>query len=140
MEGPEGISETVALHADSSKEGRYVADWNAVKPGSYLAEITARSGDTLLGRDVITFRRENGVAENFHREQNRELLERLSAETGGHYFRAGDARRLLNEISYSEAGITAREAKDLWNMPVVFLLAIMLRSSEWLLRRKWNTV
>jgi len=44
--------------------------------------------------------------------------------------------RLAEEISYSEAGITARETKDLWDMPVIFLLALMLRASEWVLRRK----
>ena len=31
-----------------------------------------------LGRDVLTFRREDGVAENFHTSQNRELLEKLA--------------------------------------------------------------
>ena len=43
-------------------------------------------------------------------------------------------------ISYSEAGITTRETRDLWDMPVVFLLALTIRASEWLLRRKWGVV
>jgi hypothetical protein len=47
---------------------------------------------------------------------------------------------LASEISYSEAGITTRETKDIWDMPIVFLLALMLRSMEWLLRRKWGVV
>ena len=40
----------------------------------------------------------------------------------------------------SEAGITTRETRDLWDMPVVFLLALGIRASEWLLRRKWGVV
>jgi hypothetical protein len=72
--------------------------------------------------------------------QNRELLEKLSESTGGHYYPLSDARKLANEISYSEAGITAHEMLDLWDMPIVFLLAIMLRGGEWLLRRKWGVV
>ena len=36
--------------------------------------------------------------------------------------------------------ITTRETRDLWDMPVVFLLALMIRGSEWLLRRKWGVV
>ena len=51
---------------------------------------------------------------------------------------AANARQLAQEISYSEAGITAREMKDLWDMPAVFLAVIALRSAEWLLRRKWG--
>jgi hypothetical protein len=48
--------------------------------------------------------------------------------------------KLTNEISYSEAGITTRETRDLWDMPVIFLLAMAIRASEWLLRRKWGVV
>ena len=61
------------------------------RAGSYMAEITARRGQQELGRDVVTLRRENGVAENFHVEQNRELLEKLSSETGGRYYRPSEA-------------------------------------------------
>jgi hypothetical protein len=28
----------------------------------------------------------------------------------------------------------------LWNMPIVFLLLLLLPSTEWLLRRKWGVV
>ena len=100
----------------------------------------AKRGDDEVGRDVITFRREDGVAENFHLQQNRELLEKLSSQTGGKYYQPDQIGKLSDEISYSEAGITTRETRDLWDMPILFLFALMLRSSEWLLRRKWVVV
>lgn len=137
---PDGSSESATLRPEALTPGVYSTEWGATRAGSYIAEITAKRGGEELGRDVVTFRRENGVAENFHQEQNRELLEKLAAETGGHYYKPGNARRLAQEISYSEAGITAREMKDLWNMPAVFLAVIALRSAEWLLRRKWGTI
>jgi len=80
------------------------------------------------------------VAEDFHTTQNRELLEKLAAETGGRYYTPEDARRLVSEISYSEAGITTRENRDLWNMPILFFLLAGLKTAEWLLRRKWGVV
>ena len=80
------------------------------------------------------------MAENFHREQNRDLLEKLAAETGGRYYNPGQANKLADEIAYSEAGITAHEIKDLWDMPAFFLLALALRSAEWMLRRRWGVV
>jgi hypothetical protein len=140
IEGPEGISETVAMRPEQRKEGIYTGSWTAPKQGAYIAEVTARRGTQELGHNVMSFRREDGVAENFHREQNRDLLEKLASETGGHYFRARDANRLVDDIAYSDAGITARETMDLWNMPILFLLAIALRAAEWLLRRKWSVV
>lgn len=137
---PDGSAETATLRPEPLTRGVYSTEWNATKTGSYVAEITAKRAGLDLGRDVLTFRREDGLAENFHQEQNRELLEKLAAETGGRYYKPGNARQLAQEISYSEAGITAREMKDLWNMPAVFLAVIALRSAEWLLRRRWGAI
>jgi hypothetical protein len=138
--GPDGSSQAVNLTPQPLTQGIYAVDWNAPKDGSYVAEITAKNGTTQLGKDVLTFRREDGVAENFHRQQNRELLQKLAEETGGRYYTPRNARKLKDEISFSEAGITARETMDLWNMPLVFLIILALRATEWLLRRKWGVV
>jgi len=138
--GPEGASATLELSPQPLEEGIYTGEWTAEKPGSYVTEIIAGREQEEIGRDVVTFRREDGVAENFHTSQNRELLEKLSEQTGGRYYTPGEASKLTNEISYSEAGITTRETRDLWDMPIVFLLAMAIRGSEWLLRRKWGVV
>ncbi len=138
--GPDGIAANISLIPQPLEPGVYTAEWSAGKPGSYMAELVARQGQQELGRDVVMFRREDGVAENFRVTQNRELLEKLAGETGGHYYPANRASRLAEDISYSDAGITTRETKDLWDMPVVFLAALALRASEWLLRRKWGVV
>jgi uncharacterized membrane protein len=137
---PDGSSATVALQPQPLEEGVYTGEWTADKPGSYVAEIIAGHEQEEIGKDVLVFRREDGVAENFHTSQNRDLLEKLSEQTGGRYYRPQDASKLAGEISYSEAGITSRETRDLWDMPIVFLLALCMRSSEWLLRRKWGVV
>ena len=105
-----------------------------------MVEVVANRGSEELGRDAMTFRREDGVAENFHTQQNRELLEKLAAETGGRYYKPDEAQKLGQDISYSEAGITVRETRDLWDMPIVFLLLLGVRAAEWVLRRKWGVI
>jgi uncharacterized membrane protein len=138
--GPDGAAQSVELHPDALEQGVYSVDWDASRAGSYITEITARRGQQELGRDAVTFRREDGVAENFHLEQNRDLLEKLSAQTGGHYYRPGEASKLGEDIAYSDAGITVRETRDLWDMPIIFFFALLLCCTEWLLRRKWGVV
>ena len=137
---PDGTSATMELTPQPLEEGVYSGEWTADKPGSYVAEIIAGRDQEELGHDVLTFRREDGVAESFHTSQNRELLEKLSEQTGGRYYTPDNASKLASEISYSEAGITTRETRDLWDMPIVFLLAIGFRASEWVLRRRWGVV
>ncbi len=137
LTGPDGLSALVDMTPAADSPGVFHANWTAEKPGSYLAEVTA-SGQTENG--TLPFERIDGVAENFHTEQNRELLEKLASETGGRYWRPDELTRLPNEISYSDAGISVRDIKELWNMPVVFLWLLFLISTEWLLRRKWGVV
>jgi hypothetical protein len=138
--GPDGAAQSVDLHPDALEQGVYSVDWDAARPGSYVTEITAKRGQQELGRDVVTFRREDGVAENFHLEQNRDLLEKLSSQTGGRYYRPNEVSKLGEDIAYSDAGITVRETRDLWDMPIIFFFVLLLCCTEWLLRRRWGVV
>jgi hypothetical protein len=131
---------TVELHPIPEEPSVYESEFTAARPGTYRAEINANVGDQTLGSDVFHFRREDGVAEAFHPEQNRELLTRLAEQTGGRYWTPDDVAGLPAEIRFSEAGITAREMMDLWDMPFFFLLLLSLRAAEWLLRRRWGVV
>jgi hypothetical protein len=141
--GPGGLDALVELMPSPSTPGNYQAEWTAEKPGAYLAEVVAESATQRsqeLGRDVLTFQREDGVAEKFHTEQNRGLLEQLALDTGGRYWQPSELKNLPRDISYSEAGISVRSTKELWNMPIVFLVLLGLPILEWLLRRKWGFV
>ncbi len=80
--GPGGAAASITLTPQPLDPGVYSGEWSAGKPGSYLAEVVARQGQQEVGRDVLVFRREDGVAENFRVTQNRELLEKLADETG----------------------------------------------------------
>jgi uncharacterized membrane protein len=137
---PDGSAEEIPLRPDPTENGVYAAEWNAGQTGTYVADVIARRGDRELGRDVLAFQREDGIAENFHTEQNRDLLKQLANDTGGKYYTSSDANALPDEIAYSEAGISAREIKDLWDMPAIFILILLLLGSQWLLRRKSGAI
>jgi hypothetical protein len=144
--GPSGVSALVEMTPVPDNPGRFQATWSAPKTGAYLTEVTAQRHDSStrtvkeLGRDVLTFQRMDGVAENFHTEQNRDLLEHLATQTGGQYWKPTDLGKLAGAIPISEAGVITRETKDLWDLPLVFLVLLLLRFSEWWLRRKWGIV
>jgi uncharacterized membrane protein len=138
--GPSGVSALVEMTPVPDNPGQFQAAWSAPKTGAYLTEVTAQRNGTELGRDVLTFQRMDGVAENFHTEQNRDLLEHLATQTGGQYWKPADLGKLSAAIPFSEAGVTMRETKDLWDLPLVFLVLLALRFSEWWLRRKWGIV
>jgi hypothetical protein len=138
--GPSGVTALVEMTPVPDNPGHFQGAWSAPRTGAYLTEVTAQRAGKELGRDVLTFQRMDGVAENFHTEQNRDLLERLAAQTGGQYWKPADLGRLASSVPFSEAGVTMRETRDLWNLPLVFVVLVLLRFSEWWLRRKWGIV
>ncbi|MES1258412.1 MAG: glutamine amidotransferase, partial [Acidobacteriota bacterium] len=137
---PDAGSNVLEMKPDPLEPGTYTGEYTADKPGAYVVEIAAREDKTEVGRDTLTFRREDGVAENFGAAQNKELLEKLSSDTSGNYYTPSKSKRLPSEIAVSEAGITAHDNLDIWDMPILFLLVLLIRGGEWLLRRKWGVV
>jgi hypothetical protein len=137
---PDGGSDVVELKPDPLEPGMYTGEYTADKAGTYVAVTSAKQDKTDLGQDALTFRREDGVAENFGAAQTKDLLEKLSSDTGGNYYTPANAKKLSGEVAVSEAGITAHDNLDIWDMPILFLLVILIRGGEWLLRRKWGVV
>ena len=140
LTGEDGSATTVEMHPSPEEEGVYLAEVTAAQPGAYRIETRAFVGDESLGAAALHVRREDGVAEDFQPAQNRTLLTKLSEQTGGRYWTLDELDAMPEEIRFSEAGITAREILELWDMPAIFLALFGLKGLEWLLRRRWGVI
>jgi uncharacterized membrane protein len=104
--------------------------------GLYKIEMTARRGATALGSAQSTFLITDRTREFHDAAQNVELLKRAAAETGGKYFPLSEANDLLDEITLLEGKNSERVSKDLWDMPINFLLLVGLAGAEWIMRKR----
>ena len=104
--------------------------------GLYKIEMTARRGGATLGAGQSTFLITDRTREFHDAAQNVELLKRAAAETGGKYFPLSDAKDLLDEITLLEGKNSERVSKDLWDMPINFILLVGLAGAEWFLRKR----
>jgi len=119
-------------------DGRYLATVDAPATGLYRMDMTARVDGAEIGTATTHVRRTDGVLEHFGTRQNRPLLERLAAVTGGRYWTLDQMDGLTAAIPYSKAGIVERQMLDLWNLPIVFIVLLLLKVAEWLLRLNWG--
>ncbi len=129
---------TQPMQPSGQGDGRYVAGIDAATAGLYRIEMTARAGGREVGNAITHVLRNDGVAEHFGTYQHRAALERLAAMTGGRYWPLDELDGLAAAIPYSKAGVVDRQTLDLWNLPIVFLLLLALKLSEWLLRLRWG--
>jgi len=128
----------VAMQPVPGEPGVYTATIQAEQPGVYEFSAAATLDGEPLGTGLFAVRREDGVAEHFSIQQNRPLLERLAQVTGGRYFSLDTIDELPEEIRFSQAGIVETQVLPLWNMPINFLLLLLLKAAEWLLRLYWG--
>jgi hypothetical protein len=133
-----GATSTLEMTPVAGERGTYQATYETAHPGMFRFAATARVGDESLGSAQFAVRREDGVAEHYHTQQNRALLERIAAATGGNYFTLADIGKLPEAVKFSDAGTVERQVLDLWSMPAIFLALLLLKSAEWLLRLYWG--
>jgi hypothetical protein len=133
-----GLEDNISMTPVAGEPGVYEASYETSRTGVYRFAAKASAGDEALGTGGFAVRREDGVVESFRVQQNRPLLERIAAATGGRYFALADVAELPEAVSFSEAGIVERQVLDLWNMPAFFLLLLLLKSGEWLARLFWG--
>ncbi len=114
----------------------YRSEFKADETGLYKIEMTAKRGNETLGRAQSSFLVSNRSREFHDAAQNVELLKRVASETGGKYFALNKANDLLDEITMLEGKNSERVSKDLWDMPINFMLLVGLASAEWFLRKR----
>lgn len=127
-------SEAGGKSAEASSD--YRSEFAASETGLYKIEMTAKRGNEVLGTAQSSFLVSDRSREFHDAAQNVELLKRVASETGGKYFALNKANDLLDEITMLEGKNSERISKDLWDMPINFLLLVGLASAEWFLRKR----
>jgi hypothetical protein len=123
---------TWTMRGDGGYEGKFVAE----ETGMYRLEAEARRGrDTARAAPAALLVDDFG-ADVEQAELRSPLLRRIAGETGGRYYALAEAGRLADDVLYTESGVTVRESRDLWDMPAVFLVLVVLLGGDWAYRRR----
>ena len=138
--GPSGAVTLLQMkHSVAGELDTYSAEYFPTEDGSYRVEVDARRE----GKQSVDLgsARTNFLVGDLNREyrnagQNADLLKRIAAETGGKYYHADQTGRLLEDISHTEGPSSIRETKELWDMPINFLIIVGLAGAEWFVRKR----
>ena len=119
------------LKEDGAYEGRFVAE----EMGMYTIEGDSRRGNDTTRAASAALLVDDYGADVEQAELRAPLLRRIATETGGRYYPLSDASRLAEDVVFTESGVTVRESRDLWDMPIAFFLLVGLLGAEWGYRR-----
>lgn len=133
-------AQTVELKPVAGESGIYRTELPLSDSGVFYVDAVASQNGELLDSARLAFDMPENQAEFFNIRQNKAQLERLAAVTGGQYWQASNLTDLPSAIAQSKAGITEQQRDPLWSIPFAFFLLLLLKVSEWLLRRQWGKI
>ncbi|HKP86801.1 MAG TPA: glutamine amidotransferase [Blastocatellia bacterium] len=119
----------------------YAALFHPDEEGTYRVEVDARRGADSKQAAPLRAAQTSFIVGPLNREardaaQNQELLKRIAADTGGQYYAFAKAEDLIEDLTHTEGAGAIRETKELWDMPINFLLVIGLAAGEWFVRKR----
>lgn len=135
ISAPDGSESEVSASWTGEDDGVYRADFTPAQEGLYGVEIQAEWAEdrTALASDWI--RAAPSRREYFDAGMNSEVLSRVAEETGGRFYTPSTVSSLPEDLEFTGSGVTVVEERDLWDMPALFLLLVLLVGAEWSYRR-----
>jgi hypothetical protein len=114
----------------------YVGQFKVDEPGQHRIDLNATSATVGAVTAKSNLLVSEANREYYGAAQNSDLLKRLATETGGKYYQTNELQPLLDDLTYRQSPYSERVTKDLWDMPINFMLIIGLLAGEWFLRKR----
>ena len=132
---PLGDFVEIPLDWTTERDGEYKGHITPTEEGLYRIRVEAINDDNLVGTDMVYFFASASDDEFFDSAMRAPLLRRIANETSGQFYTVDTVESLPEDITYTGAGVTVVEELELWDMPILLLLLIVLIGSEWGYRR-----
>jgi hypothetical protein len=137
VRSPTGVEREIPLEWVVDRDGEYDGSYSSEELGLHSVTVVAtapRAAHTIEDSTHVAVA--DLGAEFYGAEMRRPLLRRIADETGGRFYTPETMRTLPEDIAMSKGGITVVQEMDLWDMPAVLLLLVVLLSAEWAYRRR----
>jgi uncharacterized membrane protein len=128
---PSGNVSEMPLEWSVTRDGEYKASFTPTEKGLYRVDVRTRMGTDSIVSEPSYISSGDLSTEYFGAEMRAPLLRRIADETGGRFYTADKVADLAKDIVFTDVGNTVVDRKDLWDMPIVFLLVLALVTSEW---------
>ncbi|HEY4101928.1 MAG TPA: hypothetical protein VGM20_13730 [Gemmatimonadales bacterium] len=132
---PTGVEFTVPLDRTVLQDGTYAGRFVATEPGMYRFNVVAARGNDSVRAPAGAMLADSRGADMDHAELRTPLLKRIASETGGKYYPLSAIAQLPEDVVLTDSGITAHESRDLWDMPAVLIMILLLLGADWSWRR-----
>ncbi len=118
-----------------TEDGVYVSDYTLQDTGIYTIEVTADQNSSFIGKQHRSILSYPSKKEYYDAVLKRDYLEHLAGLNGGIYYEPSEANVIPENVRERRTGTSVYRNEYLWDSPLLFLLAVILLSAEWIYRR-----
>ena len=131
-----GRKRELSLEQVLGQDGLYTARFIPPRRGEYRVTLVGALGGKSLGEQSGLFEVAESYAEFTNAELDAQLLQNLANTSGGRYYTPEDAAQMVNHIPLVESATSQLVDEEVWDMPLIFAIVILLFGLEWFLRKR----
>ncbi len=133
---PDGNIQSVTFEWTGLQDGTYQAKLAGSITGIYTVEVDASYADKQIGSYTSTFQVRDRPVEFYDAALDVRFLKAIADQSGGRYYPLADLGDLPDDAVYVEGESSIIEQRELWDVPLLFMLLCMTLAGEWFWRKK----
>jgi len=133
---PAGTVQDLQLARHIEEDGIYTGAFRVQREGVYTLEASPTAAAGNLAEAVTHVWVGATGMEYRNAVMDADLLQRIAAVSGGAFYTASTAHRLVDDLQRLQKTVTVQRAQDIWDMPLVLFLLFGCFTVEWWLRRR----
>ena len=133
---PDGNSQLLRFEWTGLQDGTYQAMMSGSVPGIYTLEVDADFGGTGIGNSESTFQVRDRPVEFYNAALDSRFLESVAEQSGGRYYSLSELGNLPEDAIYVEGESSIIEGRELWDVPLLFMLLTLALGAEWFWRKQ----
>lgn len=135
--GPDGQSETLPMDWSGTQDGAYQTQLNAAtKEGTYQFQVDAVQGTETIGTYKAAFQVKDRPVEFYDAALDAGNLRSIAEQTSGRYYSLDQIADIPEDAIYVDSPSSFVEQKELWDVPILFMMLTVFLGGEWLWRKK----
>ncbi len=133
---PAGITHDIEFLPELREDGVYNSTYIPFNMGLYTIDIEARLDSNLVGKESQHFLSRLSKKEYYDATLKRRFLANLAQSTGGQYYSADQISEIPSNLTNRKTVRSILMMEYVWDMPILFLLILIILSAEWIYRRR----
>jgi len=134
---PDGSTESFPMDWSGTQDGAYQTQMTAAtKEGTYQLQVDAAQGTESLGTYKMAYQVKDRPVEFYDAALDAGNLRSIADQTAGRYYPLDRMADIPEDAIYVDTDSSFVEQKELWDVPILFMMLTALLGGEWLWRKK----